>query len=106
MEIEKLTFGPTELARELGYELKTIKRLMTQLPGRLPPAVLLGENGKRGKRLWLRATVASWLKDRETAAIPIKELARKVQVPVDTTQFKRGPGRPRKLALTGQQGGA
>ncbi|MBP9061903.1 MAG: hypothetical protein KBF98_16525 [Rhodoferax sp.] len=107
MDIEKLTFGASELATALGYEPTTVKRLMTQHPDRLPPAVVLAMPGKKGKRVWLRTTVAGWLKEREMVAIaPISALDQLVKTPAFGTNGGCGRGRPRKLESFSKTGGS
>jgi hypothetical protein len=95
-KMENFTFQPNQLAVAMVYKLATLKRLMTQDPSRLPPAVLLGAEGKKGKRLWLRSTVEAWLKEREMAA---GEAAPATLKAVTVPELgRRGPGRPRKMA--------
>ena len=96
--MENFTLGPTELAIILGYRLGTVLRLMTQAPSRLPPAILLAEPGKKGKRRWLKSTVEGWLKAREAPEV----LAGAPAVSCAVAPGHRKPGRPRKS----RQGGA
>lgn len=107
MDSEKLTLDAEELATALGYEPATIRRLMTQHPDRLPPAVVLAMPGKKGKRVWLRTTVAAWLKEREMVAIaPISALDQLVKTPAFSTNGGRGRGRHRKLESFSKTGGS
>lgn len=102
--MESMTLGPLELARVLGFELATLKRLSSQAPGRLPPAIRLGAGQVRSRRVWLRATVEAWLKQREQAGADV--MAAPTQIaPVARQERleraapapgKRGRGRPRK----------
>lgn len=95
--MENFTLGPRELAMVMGYQLATVLRLMTQAPNRLPPAVLLGESGKKGKRRWLRSTVEGWLKAREAPdVIDAAPVVLRAVVP-----GHRKPGRPRKSRQDG-----
>lgn len=104
--MESMTLGPLELARVLGFELTTVKRLSSQAPGRLPPAVHLGSGRLRSRRVWLRATVEAWLKAREVEGaslqippphdLPQEKEASSVSVP---SPGKRPRGRPRKIAI-------
>jgi hypothetical protein len=93
--------SPAELSRLVSYAPSTIRRLAIQYPHRLPPAVLLGEPGKRRKKIWLRATVLEWLKDREERCEVLPGVAENSPVPATG----RGPGRPRKLAARLGRGG-
>lgn len=94
--LRKLTFAPGELAVVLNYELSTLLRIMNECPQRLPPSVRLGDDGKRGKRVWLCATVLDWLKERESVPTPTPAADIPPSLGLRVNGSKRRPGRPRK----------
>ena len=81
-----------DLASELGYSLQTVKRLVSDDPGRLPPGISLAAPGaKKGKTVFLRSTFELWLQQKERKATPTPEPDAGVP-PTD----QPGRGRPRK----------
>ena len=96
--MQPLTFLPEELAEVLGLEVTTLKRLVTEDPGRLPPSIEIGE-GARPRRIWLVDTVRLWLveKEKECEERRFAALFSNCSGTPKAANTRRGPGRPRKI---------
>jgi hypothetical protein len=96
--MEELTILPVQVAVILGIKVSTLKRLVSESPQRLPPFVEIGD-GPRKRKIWLLASVKSWLLDQERLTqgkrLPLSELGSRAAA--ESKNLRRKPGRPRKI---------
>ena len=112
---EKFTLDKSDIASLLGYTRATINRMVSDTPELLPPFSRLGPQTPgqvaRGRVVWLRETVATWLKSKEgkegkegKEVCPLSAGSPGLPLPV-AKMSQRGRGRPPKLVKSSRTAG-